>query len=318
MKTIIKQQPCNNKCKCITETEEGNSMNYGICTECKDTIWAETKKIEKQNKPKKIKKIEKIKESQNNTVIKNKKNNNIKINTIYNECATETMKRMSDKFVDFTFTSPPYNVTNIIGNNKKTSKYTTIEDNMSNDEYIEFHSKVISELLRVNKYYIFYNIQILSSNKIALLHIMNRFSSYIKDIIVWDKKHGAPALIQGVLNSRFELIIAFGEPNTGRRFINSKINRDTPNVIEFNSLKYKNIYSDIHNAVFSKYLVRKFMRTFGEENDIWYDPFGGTGTTAVAAIEEKKLYILSEIGTDYVDLSIKRIHNAIKNPELFT
>ena len=56
---------------------------------------------------------------------------------------------------------------------------------------------------------------------------------------------------------------------------------------------------------------------FGDENEIIYDPFSGTGTTALASLMEKRLYIGSEIDKTYYDLSTKRLNNFLQQQTLF-
>ena len=64
-------------------------------------------------------------------------------------------------------------------------------------------------------------------------------------------------------------------------------------------------------------IPRYFMINFGKENDIWYDPYLGTGTTAVAAIMEKRNYLGSEISKEYFELATKRINNEQCQSKLF-
>ena len=64
-------------------------------------------------------------------------------------------------------------------------------------------------------------------------------------------------------------------------------------------------------------IPRYFMITFGKENDIWYDPYMGTGTTAVAAIEEKRQWIGSEISNEYVTLANNRLRPYLEQTSLF-
>ena len=48
-----------------------------------------------------------------------------------------------------------------------------------------------------------------------------------------------------------------------------------------------------------------------------YDPFMGTGTTAVAALEQKMDYIGSEISAEYVKYANDRIGLKQSEPSLF-
>ena len=97
--------------------------------------------------------------------------NNLELNKIYCESNLETMKRMDDLSIDYILTSPPYNVFN-----KSLSKYKDFEDNSSQSEYFEQQKNLINEMLRVTKNHIFYNIQMVSGNKIALHKLIGHFA----------------------------------------------------------------------------------------------------------------------------------------------
>ena len=95
------------------------------------------------------------------------------INRIYNECCLKTLKKLPDNYVDLVITSPPYNMNLRIRNGKYcsrqivkelTTKYSDFADNLDIEKYNQFHSSVLSELLRVSKI-IFYNVQTLTGNK---------------------------------------------------------------------------------------------------------------------------------------------------------
>ena len=54
-----------------------------------------------------------------------------------------------------------------------------------------------------------------------------------------------------------------------------------------------------------------------KENDLIYDSFMGTGTTAYACIMEKRNYIGSEISKSQCDYAEKRISNLIAQHTIF-
>ena len=72
-------------------------------------------------------------------------------------------------------------------------------------------------MLRVTKKHIFYNIQMLSGNKLALMKLMGFFANSIKEIIIWNKIHGVPAMEPGVFNSAYEFIIIFSKDQPNKR-----------------------------------------------------------------------------------------------------
>lgn len=73
----------------------------------------------------------------------------------------------------------------------------------------------------------------------------------------------------------------------------------------------------IHKATYSSVLCRKLMMLYTDRDDVVYDPFMGTGTTAIACIKEKRRYIGSEISKRYVDWARRRIFCEKRQLSLF-
>ena len=80
---------------------------------------------------------------------------------------------------------------------------------------------------------------------------------------------------------------------------------------------HSNPFAKEHKAIMPLDIPRYFMINFGNENDIWYDPYMGTGTTAVAAIEERKNWLGSEISKEYLDIANKRLQPYLDQITLF-
>lgn len=235
----------------------------------------------------------------------------IPVNIIYHEKWEETLSKMKDKSIDYVFTSPPYNFFNTISDKKGKSKMyknydSTKEDKLSQQKYYEWQVALITELLRVTKNHIFYNNQILTNNKIALLCLMEYFKYQNKEVLFWDKRTVAPATLEGTFDSRVELILVFSNKTPlDRNFKDGNWHGTESNLVSLNRDRNKLTY--LNKAVFPINLPRKFMLLFGNEGDIWYDPFGGTGTTAVAATLAKRNYILSEMDGEQVKEAKKRV-----------
>jgi site-specific DNA-methyltransferase (adenine-specific) len=64
-----------------------------------------------------------------------------------------------------------------------------------------------------------------------------------------------------------------------------------------------------HPAPFPVTFAEWFVKGYSNPGDIVYDPFGGGGTTAVAAQKHGRKWIMTEIHQDYVDLANKRIQD---------
>ena len=54
-----------------------------------------------------------------------------------------------------------------------------------------------------------------------------------------------------------------------------------------------------------------------KEGDTVLDPFMGSGTTAIAAIREKRKFIGFELNKEYYDKACKRIQLEMAQPSLF-
>ena len=59
----------------------------------------------------------------------------------------------------------------------------------------------------------------------------------------------------------------------------------------------------------SPLVCRMMIENHTNENDIVYDPFMGSGTTAISALQIGRNYLGSEINEDYYKLSNNRINS---------
>ncbi len=238
------------------------------------------------------------------------------INKIFNESCLNTLARMSDDSVDLVITSPPYNMNLRIRDGKYCSrqitkefstKYDGFSDNMPIAEYFDFHLRVIKELLRVAPI-VFYNVQIVTGSKRAVFKLLGELNEYVKDIIVWDKENAQPAMSEGVLNRQYELIIVFAKRDAiSRKFNYCNFERGTLNDVW--RIKRGKKVTNLHGATFPEELVEKILINFSRERDVVYDPFMGTGTTAVVCKNMNRRFIGSEIITSYVEVAKERLQN---------
>lgn len=248
----------------------------------------------------------------------------MKNNKIYNENCLDTLKKMKDNSIDLVITSPPYNMNLRISNGKYHSRQVVKEistkyiqnsddrgaiefaDNLPIDEYNDFHTKVLRELLRVSDL-VFYNIQIVTGSKRSVFKMIGEFSNYLKDIIIWDKGHGQPAMLESMLNRRTELILVFENDYPISRQFRKRGQFKRGKLDDIWLIKKTRSKSKSHAAVFPEELVQKIISNFSKEGDIVYDPFMGTGTTAIVAKKFGRKFIGSEISSDYIKISNLRL-----------
>lgn len=231
----------------------------------------------------------------------------------------EVMKHIPDGAVDLVVTSPPYNMRTRIRNGQYTErersehfskKYSEFHDALPVQEYYQFHSACLTEMLRISKT-VFWNIQIVTGCKWAALKILGDFADQIRDVIIWDKGNGEPAMHESVLNRQFEMIIVF-EPGdvSGRVFRNSNFERGTMGDV-WDLGRGENLPG--HAACFPLSLPTRAIRYWSDNKSTILDPFAGSGTTLVAAKQLGRHYIGIEINQKYVDICNERM----RQTELF-
>jgi len=233
----------------------------------------------------------------------------MKINRIYNEDCINTMNKIPDNFVDCIITSPPYNKgywsrNRNLNNGFKTKSrridYKVFDDNLSPEIYEEQQRLVISESLRILKPTgsLFYNhIDILRDHQ--TIHPTYIYDFPLKQIIIWNRKN-TPKLDKSYFYPIHEYIFWIKKTKDSIPFYNRKnspLNKSIWNI----STAIKND----HPAPFPLKIVKNCILTTTRKNDIIYDPFMGSGTTAKAAIELNRNYIGSELNKDYIDKHIK-------------
>ena len=245
------------------------------------------------------------------------------IRLIHGDCL-EVMKTFADGEFDTVVTSPPYNMRTRIRNGQYTTrewgshfsiKYSSFHDALPIDDYYRFHSKALHEMLRLAAI-VFVNIQIVTGSKEAWFQIIGDFAKQIKDVIVWDKGEGQPAMHPAVLNSGYELILIL-EANTsaGRAFTKSYFERGTMSNI-WRLGRGGNGSIKGHGAIFPESLANRIITGWTIESDHILDPFGGSGTTAVACVKTGRRCTSIEIDEDYHAISVKRVAEAQAQPRL--
>jgi site-specific DNA-methyltransferase (adenine-specific) len=236
------------------------------------------------------------------------------LNLIHGDCL-EVMKTLPDDSIDLTITSPPYNMRTRVRNGKYTTreksehfskKYEHFDDALPINEFYEFHSKVLNELLRVSKI-VCYNFQIVTGSKEAFFKMIGDFNKQIKDIIIWDKNTGQPAMHSNILNSCYEFILIMENDSiAGRHITNAKFKRGEMNNI-LRVKRGKKVHGS-HGAVFPEDLVKELILAFSNEYHTILDPFMGTGTTGVVAKQLNRKFIGIELTKEYLNIATSRIN----------
>ncbi len=226
---------------------------------------------------------------------------------INNNCL-DVLQQMigNNEKVDCIVTSPPYNMNLRIMNGKYKSrcnnknhqiefsnKYNNYQDDLPMEEYFKFQDEFIEKALQLTDL-MFYNIQMITGNKVALLQLMGKYAEKIKEIIIWNKCYGQPAMQKGVLNSQYEFIIVFQNSKPyNRSFDYFGFARGT----ETNVWDIKRERNNLIKAGFPKELVKRILTNFVKDGSIVLDPFMGSGTTGV---------VCKELGYDFIGVEMDK------------
>jgi len=236
-------------------------------------------------------------------------------NKVYNEDCLLTMGRMPDGYVDHIITSPPYNAGTRVSCGKNNAIYIGdenmysdgYEDKLSDQEYEDWLFEVIRECIRVTKYHVFFNIQMLTKNKRTVLKIHGEFVNQIKDKLIWNKSIAAPHIVPGIMRSKYEDIFIFSNQNPeSRDFKDGEFSGSFSNVLDGMNAS-GNKFRKLNKATFPLYLPRTILNHWGEKGQLIYDPFNGTGTTGDACVIEKRDYIGSELDPLQCEVTNRRI-----------
>jgi len=253
----------------------------------------------------------------------------MELNKIYNECALQTMRRMDDDSIDLVVTSPPY-------------------DNLRDYKGYHFPFEDIAKsLYRVMKkggvvVWVVGDQTVNGSETGTSFRqalYFKKIGFNLHDTMIYQKH--SPPLTHKRYEQHFEYMFVFvkGEINTFNPIkeqkkwkdnrIRKAIRREADGTIDMgfaskskdkiigNVWQYdiggghvtSDKFAHLHPAIFPELLVSDHIKSWSNVNDIVYDPFMGSGTTAKMAIILDRKYIGSEISSEYCKLAEKRIQN---------
>lgn len=238
------------------------------------------------------------------------------INKTYNENCLDTMKKMSDNFVDLTVTSPPYD---------DLRKY--------NGYSFDFES-IAKELFRITKdggvvVWVVGDATLKGSESGTSFRQALFFKDIgfnLHDTMIYEKNSSTyPANAKSKRYSQiFEYMFIFSKGKiktanliidkknkwAGHKDFSGKLKNPVPDFSPRNNIwKYTTSFNGVkgHPAVFPEELANDHIITWSNEGDLIYDPFMGSGTTAKMALVNNRNYIGSEMSSEYCDIINKRL-----------
>lgn len=208
----------------------------------------------------------------------------IEINKIYNEDCLETMARMGDKSIDLTMADFPYGI------NLEYDKWVDTRENL-----IELVNKTMPEILRVSK-----RVFITCGHSQVWLFPESRW------ILAW--VYGTTQQRNSWGFTSWQPILAYGKDPYLANGMGARMD-----IIK------DSIPANVDGHPCAKpitFWIKLLMRGSVKDTDLIYDPFMGSGTTAMACIKTGRNYIGSEISPKYCEIAEKRIKQELSQLKL--
>lgn len=240
------------------------------------------------------------------------------INCILGDCLEVLQSLETEKEKTVIITSPPYNM-NLRVRGKETyasrgfenssseviaTKYKNYRDDLPMEVYYSFQKQFL-ELALSKSNLVFYNIQMITGNKQALFKLLGDFYNKIKEVIIWDKTKGQPAVRDGCLNSRFEFIFVLSDMTpTRRRFEFANFERGKlDNLWQIKTGQHKGM-----KAGWPEELVEKIIKEFVPEGFTVLDPYMGSGTAGKVCKDLDYSFIGIERDEETYEMALERIN----------
>ena len=237
--------------------------------------------------------------------------------TIYHGDCRELLPNLD---FTFAFTSPPYNMhlrVNRTGDGFISrggaessgiisKKYETYSDDLPMVEYYDFCDQVIGELLKKTRL-LFWNVQLLTGNKRALMWLQGKYALHMKEIMIWDKQRVAPSANPHIMNSRYEFIWRLSPEKTAIRRTFDGFTRTHAGLDNIISILPMGKSIAGHGATMPVQLPTQLLHHFTIDDDVIIDPFMGSGTTLRAAKDLNRRSIGIEIDEQYCEIAARRL-----------
>ena len=246
-------------------------------------------------------------------------------NVYFEDCVEGMRERLDDDSVDCVITDPPYGInvdmslqvsdaTHLRSNEPKHAG--TVSGDMDIDEAIEIFRSTMSEVSRALKsggcIYVFASWKTYP----AFAGVIEEFGYNLQNCIVWEKSNSSPLASWGdgkpAYDRKHEFIL-FACDDNARSFTE---NHD--DIMQYDDARFSDVAdgNQLHPTQKPVALLGELIRHSTEKGDTVLDPFMGSGTTAIAAIQNDRNYVGFELDEDnYRSVIERRIGEAKRQVE---
>ena len=212
-------------------------------------------------------------------------------------------KLMNGTKADMVFTSPPYNADAKAGqgdifNKKKSVKLYAdgYSDKLPSQEYVDFASSVLEICFSVTDGFIFWNVSYNAKSRFEYIQQISNRLPYLVEQVCWKKSSTIP--FKGSLMRDWEPIYVF---STNKQPVSVK--EVTSN---FWQVSNTGSQAENHKACFPVELPERGIAIVAKNTGVVFEPFGGSGTTAIACEKTGRDCYMMELDPKYCDVIIKR------------
>lgn len=255
---------------------------------------------------------------------------NIYVNpALYNGDCMNLLKKIPSNSVDLVITSPPYCM------GKEYDKSSEIE------YFIEMHKKIFPEILRVVKedgnicwqigYYI--NNKSVTPLDYLIFGILRDYGNvFLKNRIIWQYGHGLHSSKR--FSGRHEMVLWFTKKRDGYifnldavrvpqkypgkryykgdkkgEFSGNPLGKNPADVWDIPNVNANHVEKTEHPCQFPVALAQRLILSLSNKNGYVLDPFMGSGSTAVAALLEKRKFIGADTDAKYCKIAKNRCND---------
>jgi DNA modification methylase len=237
--------------------------------------------------------------------------------------SVELLKNI-DKKVDFTFLDPPFN---------QQKDYALHNDDMPHEQYWAMMKNICQSVFDItNEGGCMYFMQ-REKNTEFVLQILRETGWEFQNLIIWKKRTSAVP-VKGKYGKQYQIIVYATKGERAKTFNRLRINPELPANYKFqreNGIFVTDVWEDIRELTSGYFAGNEAIRTDNGERfhkqqaplalllrmiltstkvgDTVLDPFAGTGTTSVVALQTQRNSIALEIDSNNVEC----IQNRLKN-----
>ena len=233
--------------------------------------------------------------------------------TLYNGDCNEVIKTIEDGEVSLLCTDPPYTINNLDPGNAsrwKSFRNSMKELNGIDKGYgIESLSVDIQRVMGggINAYF--------WCNKQQILDYLKTYVDCLGckyDILIWHKTNTVPTFSNKYLTDK-EYCLYFRK---GKGKLHPK-NYEMARTVFTSPMNVETKKNYNHPSIKPLNIIQTLVENTSDEGDLVFDPFTGSGTTAIACLRSNRRFVGCEIDKTYFDIAVRRIKDELSQPQLF-